>query len=370
MGKLKLWGAFAVALLVLGACALPRGSAVQSEILNAQDDDAANFQVVAVERANIDLLSDWPATGWAGHYRWFAASRGPHSPLIRAGDEVTLTIWDSQESSLITTPEQRSVTMPGMRVSPSGTLFVPYLDEVVVSGLTPAAARRKIQTELEVIVPSAQVQLAHVVGRQATVDAVRGMAKPGSYPVPDRNYSILSLISESGGISETLRNPLVRVIREGKTYEIRASELLSHSRHDVLLRGGDKVIVDEDDRSFIALGATGNEEIVYFDQEHITALEALALVGGLSENRASLEGVLILRDYTEKALRADGSGPDQEQVVFTFDLTSADGLFAAKKFRVNPNDVLIASESPITSARTVLGLIGSVVGIRNAVTDN
>ena len=354
----------------VAACSLPRGSAVQNEILKAQDDDSANFQVVPVGRENVQNLAEWPATGWAGTYRWFDARRGPSSPLIRSGDRIILTIWDSQETSLITTPEQRSVTMPAMQVSPSGTLFVPYLDEVVVNGLTPADARRKIQNELEDIVPSAQVQLSHEAGRKNTVDAVRGFASPGSYPMPDRDYTILTLISQAGGISDSLRNPLVRVIRDGETYEIRVSNLLEDAKRNVLLRGGDQVVVDEDKRTFIALGATGTEELVHFEQENVTTLEALALVGGLSDSRADLKGVLILREYGANAVRDDSSGPNKSQVVFSFDLTSADGLFAAKKFRVNPDDLLIASESPVTSARTIFGLIGSVVGVGNALDNN
>ncbi|MEO9895176.1 MAG: polysaccharide biosynthesis/export family protein [Paracoccaceae bacterium] len=370
MHRFLRWFAFVCLCSALSACSLPRGSAVQNEIIKAQDDGSASFQVVPVGRENVQTLAQWPATGWAGSYRWFDASRGPSSPLIRSGDKIVLTIWDSQETSLITTPDQRSVTMPTMQVSPSGTLFVPYLDEVIVTGLTPSDARRKIQGELEGIVPSAQVQLSHEAGRKNTVDAVRGFAKPGSYPLPDRDYSILTLISQAGGISDALRNPLVRVIRNGETYEIRATNLLEDAKRNVLLRGGDKVVVDEDDRTFIALGATGTEELVYFDQEKVTALEALALVGGLSDSRADLKGVLILREYNASAVRDDVSGPNKSQVVFSFDLTSADGLFAAKKFRVNPDDLLIASESPVTSARTIFGLIGSVVGVGNALDNN
>ncbi len=364
------WLALILAVATLSACSLPRGSAVQNEILKAEDDENASFQVVQVGRDNVKSLADWPATGWSGQYHWFEATRGPSSPLIRSGDKITLTIWDSQETSLITTPEQRSVTMPAMQVSPSGTLFVPYLDEVNVTGLTPADARRKIQGELERIVPSAQVQLSHEAGRKNTVDAVRGFAAPGSYPLPDRDYSILTLISEAGGINQSLRNPLVRVIRDSKTYEIRASHLLENAKRNVLLRGGDKVIVDEDKRTFIALGATGTEELVYFSQESVTALEALALVGGLTDSRADLKGVLLLREYGAKAVKQDLTGPQKQQVVFAFDLTSADGLFAAKNFRVNPDDVLIASESPVTSARTIFGLVGSVVGLGNALDNN
>ena len=360
------WGLLAACLASLTACSLPRGAALQNEIVGAQDDAAASFQVVPVTRGNISTLAGWPQTGWHGHYHWFDKSQGPNSQVIRPGDRVVLTVWDNDQSSLLAGPEGNAI-LPEMTVTPGGTLFVPYVGEINVRGRTPAAARRYIQNEIEVIAPSAQVQLSHEPGRQSAVDAVRGVASPGTYPLPDRNVSILSLISQAGGISTELRNPLVRLIRNGETYEIRAKTLLEDAKRNVVLRGGDKIIVDEDDRSFIALGATGREELVYFEQEHLTTLEALAVVGGLSDNRADLKGLLILREYPVSTLRLDDSGPQKDQVVFSFDLTSAEGLFAARKFRVNPDDVVIASESPITSTRTILGLVGSIVGLGGAV---
>ncbi len=353
-------------IVILTGCTLPRGAALQREITRSSEAEDASYQVVSVDRAQISALKTWPSTGWHGHYHWFDRAQGPNSQVIRPGDTVVLTVWDNDPSSLLT-GQAGTASLPEITISPNGMLFVPYLGDVRVRGLSPDAARGRVQSELEAIAPSAQVQLSHTPGRQSAVDAVRGVAQPGSYPLPDRNVSILSLISQAGGISTDLRNPLVRLIRGGETYEIRAKSLLETPRRNVILRGGDQVIVDEDDRSFVALGATGQEKIVYFSKEHITALEALAEVGGLSDNRADLKGVLILREYPASSLRIDGSGPEKAQVVFTFDLTSAEGLFAARKFQVNPDDLVIATESPVTSARTVLGLIGSVVGVGGAI---
>lgn len=359
-------GLMVTCLIVLASCTLPRGAALQSEITQTRGNENAAFQIVPVERDNVKALANWPKTGWHGHYHWFDKSQGPNSQVILPSDKVILTVWDNDPSSLLAGAEGFA-SLPEMTVSPGGTIFLPYVGEINVRGRTPAAARRHIQAELEVIAPSAQVQLSHNPGRASAVDVVRGLAQPGSYPLPDRNVSILSLISQAGGISTNLRNPLVRLIRGSETYEIRAATLLETASRDVTLRGGDKIIVDEDDRSFIALGATGREELVFFEQEELSTLEALAIVGGLSDSRADLKGLLILREYPSSALQLDDSGPQKDQVVFSFDLTSADGLFAARKFPVYPDDVVIASESPVNSVRTIFALIGSVVGLTGSV---
>ncbi len=74
--------------------------------------------------------------------------------------------------------------------------------------------------------------------------------------------------------------------------------------------------------------------------------------------------MLLLRDYDKADIKPDG--PQKQQVVFVFDLTSADGLFAARKFHIQPQDTLLATETVITSARTVLGVIGAAIGVSNA----
>ena len=65
--------------------------------------------------------------------------------MLRPGDTVNLTIWDSQDNSLLTSIEQRVVPMNGLVISPQGTIFVPYIDEVKIIGLSPEEARRDMR---------------------------------------------------------------------------------------------------------------------------------------------------------------------------------------------------------------------------------
>ena len=243
----------AVSIILLSACTIPRGAAIVSEVVKEKDAETPSFQVVEVTRERLPTLAKWPANGWHGHYHWLKASRGPASNVIRAGDVVDLIIWDNEENSLLTSAGQKSTEMRGLSVSSSGKIFVPYLDEVVVSGQTPSDARRNIQAKLVQISPSAQVQLMLTAGQQNSVDLVTGMPSPGTYPLPSRNTSILSMLSIGGGIEGTLRNPIVRLIRGSKTYDIRAEELFEHQSKNVTLRGGGREVeigafLSEDER--------------------------------------------------------------------------------------------------------------------------
>ncbi|MDA7423347.1 polysaccharide biosynthesis/export family protein [Thalassococcus lentus] len=359
--------ALLLTLLAVSACSLPRGAALQSEVLKEQQADNPTFEVIAVTRENIPGIMSWPKTGWHGHFHWPGTSSGSNSSVIRTGDRLNVTIWDSQENSLLSSPGERSTEIKDVEVDANGSIFLPYVNKVGVRGLTTSGARSKIQSRLEPIVPSAQVQVSLQQGRDHAVDAVTGVAKPGAYPMPSRNYKILSLLADAGGIPSSLRNPRVKLLRGSKTYMISASELYKNGSKNALLHPRDSVIVEQDERSFTALGASGTEDLIYFPKDTLTALEAMSLMGGLSDDRADPKGVLVLREYSAKQISGGGYGPTKQQVVFTFDLTSADGLFAARKFEINPDDTVLATESPVTNARTIFSLIGSIVGLSGQV---
>jgi polysaccharide export outer membrane protein len=363
-------GSLAIGVLLavmLGACSLPRGAAVQSEILNEQKQENPTFQVVNVTRDMTPLLAKWPRAGWHGHYHWFTADRGPDSTVIQTGDLLDIVVWDNQENSLLTGAGGQLVAVPTMSVGPSGKVFLPYVGDVSVRGLTQESARRRLQTEFEAIQPSAQVQMSVTQGRNNSVDVAGGVGAPGRYPLESRDTKIMSVIALSGGISTALRNPLVRLQRGGRTYQTRAEDILSDASRNIRVRGGDQIVITEDDRSFNVLGATGSQQLVYFEKDRMNVMEALSSTGGLDANRANPNGVLILREYQPKQLKPGLAGPNKQQVVFTIDLTSADGLFAARQFEIQPEDTLLATESPINSARTIIGLFGTIIGVSSSV---
>jgi polysaccharide export outer membrane protein len=245
---------------------------------------------------------------------------------------------------------------------------VPYVGDILVTGFTPDGARKEVQAKVESLIPAAQVQLSHRSGRKNSVDLIGGVNKAGSYPLPDRNFTVLGLLSAGGGASAHLNNPQVRLVRSGKTYSTSLENLYDHPNLDTTLRGGDQVIVNGEKRFFLTLGAAKTQSTIYFNKDKINALDAISLMGGLNELRADPEGILILRTYPDSAVRTDGSGPAHSRVVFSIDLTHAEGLFSAGQFEIASGDVVLATESVVTAARTALGLFSAMLGIA-ALTD-
>jgi polysaccharide biosynthesis/export protein len=111
------------AAFLLSACALPRGAPEEAQILAGAEDPAATFAVHQVTRDSLDQLKSWPITAPTGTQGWISRSRGASSQLIETGDAIDLVVWDNEESSLLTNPNQKVVELAGIVVAPGRGLF-------------------------------------------------------------------------------------------------------------------------------------------------------------------------------------------------------------------------------------------------------
>lgn len=354
--------------IALTGCTLPRGAAIEAEVLAAQNADPAtgqvsDFTVYAINSASLALLQDWPATGAQG-YDWIRRQAQPASLLIAPGDTLSVTVWDAEENSLIAGPGQRVAQLQDAQVSAEGSVFLPFVGLLRVQGMSASTAREQIEARYGQTIPSAQVQVQVTPGRANTASLVAGVSAPGVYPLADRDVTVLGLLSLGGGVLPGLLNPQIRLFRGTDIYGTSVARLYADPALDTTLTGGDRVIIQAEDRYFLSLGAAGSEALHLFPKDQVSALDALSIIGGIAEARADPQGILILRQYPQAAVRpAPAAGPPQPRVVFTIDLTSADGLFSAGRFAIMPGDLVYATESPITSATTILGLLGASLGI-------
>jgi polysaccharide export outer membrane protein len=357
--------------LLLAACNTPRGAGFQSEVLaahntktDANGDPIYDFSVFAVVRDSLPVLQAWPENN-VRHYSWIDHKSQPQSMMIAPGDTLKVAIWDAEENSLLTSVGQRVAKLEDVEVSPDGRVFLPFVGNLKVSGMSPALAREQIQLSLEAVVPSAQVQLSVNPGRGNTANLVSGVRAPGVYPLPDRNVSLLTLLSTGGGVAQNIINPQVRLFRGSQVYGVSLNRLFDEPGLDTVLQGDDRIIIEEDDRYFLSLGATSREALHPFTKEDVSALDALSIVGGVSDARANPQGILILREYPVAAVRSGPlptpAGPPHDRVVFTIDLTKADGLFSAAKFMIESGDLVYATESPLGTAASILSIFGSAV---------
>ncbi|MFN4058645.1 MAG: polysaccharide biosynthesis/export family protein [Roseinatronobacter sp.] len=350
----------------LSACAIPRGAPTKSEILAGSELAEADFAVEMVTRARLPIYRQWGQGDMPITAKWPSGGSVPQDQRLAAGDRLSLRIWDSGETSLFTSPGAQFADIQNVVVSGSGHVDLPYVDAVHVGGLTVATARARLQERLTEVIPSAQVQLEVTHGRRNSVDVVGGVARPGSYPLNERNLPLTSLLALAGGVDSALVNPMVQITRGGTVYRRTLKHILSEPAHDSALQGGDRIVVQADPRRFTALGAAGKEQVLSFDADKVSALRAVSMMGGMADQRADPKGILVLRKY-DTAQVGKPNGPLKDRVIFSFDLTNADGLFSADDFGLVDGDVVMATQAPATNAQRVIGLFGSFLGAGRAI---
>ena len=97
-----------------------------------------------------------------------------------------------------------------------------------------------------------------------------------------------------------------------------------------------------------------------FDTQTITAIEALANVGGLSPVAGDPTGIFVFRDESATVAnsvlgRADLV--DHQRMVYVLDLTSPVGVFVARDFQIRDGDTVYVTEAPYTQFSKVLQAI-------------
>ena len=164
----------------------------------------------------------------------------------------------------------------------------------------------------------------------------------------------------------------VTVQRGGQTGKIWFQDLYENPAMDIALRGGDKILVEEDTRAFTALGATGTQARVPFETQTLSAVEAIAQVGGLLTASADPTGVFIFRNEPAEIAnqvmgRTDLIGA--QRLVYVLDLTEPNGMFMARDFVVRDGDTLYVTEAPFTQwDKTISALTGSLSAVGTVAT--
>ena len=353
-----------VSVLSVTGCTIPRGAGFETEFLataTTNGEAEANYQVVRVGPDTMTMLEHWPSLRNTSN-KWIKHVEQPASYLLAPGDIVNVSVWDTDDNGLLTAGG-RIATLQGTKIASNGTIFLPFVGDVRVAGMSESHAREHIENLYLDTIPAAQVQIIVEPGRVNTVNFLSGVGGPGIYPLADRNVSLMTAISIAGGVNPSFENPQISLFRAGQTYKTSIEKLFSNPRLDTTLVAGDQVIIKDDERQFLSLGAAGAQAVHPFTKETISAVEALSVIGGIDSGRANPKGILVLREYPVSALRNDTSGPNKDEVIFALDLTTAEGLFSARNFELADGDLVYVTESIITSAQTIFGLIGTVLGL-------
>lgn len=176
------------------------------------------------------------------------------------------------------------------------------------------------------------------------------------------------MLARAGGVTVSPEIARVKVIRGQHTGEVWFQDLFENAQYDIALRGGDRILVEEDTRSFTALGATGSQTRMGFESQTLSAVEAIAQVGGLNSATADPTGVFVFRNEPEEIVhqvlgRTDLIGT--QRMVYVLDLTEPNGVFLARDFVIRDGDTVYVTEAPYAQFSKVLSALTGTIGTAN-----
>ncbi|MBB5723293.1 polysaccharide export outer membrane protein [Loktanella ponticola] len=353
--------AIVVTLGFVASCGLPSAGPNKSEIFSGSVLEQGDAFILTVDDRVNAIASVTPALGFASSFR-NAASLG--SDMISPGDVLGLTIWENVDDGLLVPTGQNATVLEEVQVDGSGFIFVPYAGRIRAAGNTPEAVRRIISEKLSDQTPDPQVQVRRLAGDGATVAIAGAVNAQGVYSIERPTRTLAAMLASAGGVSIRPEIAQVTVIRGSHSGSIWFDDLYDNPGSDIALRAGDRIFVEEDNRSFTALGATGSQSQVQFDSQAISAIEAIAQVGGLSTTLADPTGVFVFRNEPQEIANQLTGRNDlvgTQRVVYVLDLTRPNGVFMARDFAIRDEDTVYVTEAPFSQFnKTIAALTGSL----------
>ncbi len=351
----------AVALLTLvgvtASCGLPRVGPTKREIYAGSVQRQGDAFIVTVNDRVTRATAVVPALGFTPA---LVNAGVIGSDTIRPGDTLGLTVYENVDDGLLASTGVNATVLEEVQVDGAGFIFVPYAGRIRAAGNTPEAVRRLITERLADQTPDPQVQVRRLAGDGATVSITGSVTGQGVYPIERPTRVLSAMIAQAGGVTVEPEIARIRVIRGGHTGEIWYEDLFENPHADIALRGGDKILVEADQRSFTALGATLRQTQIRFERQTISAVEAIAQVGGLSAATADPTGVFIFRNEPEEIARQVLGRNDligAQRLVYVLDLTEPNGLFMARDFVIRDGDTVYVTEAPFAQWTKVLGAL-------------
>ncbi|HGG05627.1 MAG TPA: polysaccharide export protein [Aliiroseovarius sp.] len=351
----------------VSACGLPRVGPNKREIFAGSVQKQGDAFIVSVNDRVTRATSVVPSLGFS---RDFTGAGVVGSDTIRPGDTLSVAIWENVEDGILATAGAPAA-LDEVQVDGAGFIFIPYAGRIHAAGNNPEAIRRIITEKLESQTPDPQVMVQRLAGDGSTVTITGAVGGQGVYAIERPTRKLNAMLARAGGVTISPEIARVKIIRGSKTGEIWFQDLFENPSYDIALRAGDRILVEEDSRSFTALGATGTQNRVRFETQTLSALEAIAQVGGLSTSTADPTGVFVFRNEAAEIAnqvlgRTDLVGA--QRMVYVLNLTEPNGMFMARDFVIRDGDTVYVTEAPYVQWTKVLTAVTGTIGAVDTLT--
>lgn len=369
----------------VAGCGLPAAAPTALEL--AASTDAADFKYSIV---NLD-------THVVAELNHFQPTFGPNfrtthyvaSNALRPGDVIAITVYETGGNALFpppavvpgaaasTTPLGQVSTgasnIPPQVIEADGTVFVPFVGRVKVSGLTPGQAGARIQSDLQgkSVSPQVMVSLTNNIGNAATVTGEVNASRP--VPLSSRGERLLDVIAAAGGAKFPAYETYVQVVRNKQVGKVLLQTVINNPSENIIVRPEDQVYLTHDPRRYSVMGATQRVSTYPFMSEKVTLAEAVAQAGGPIDLTGDPGGVYLFRFEpwfiakdvldTQYVASFGSTPPEFVPVLYRLNLRGAEGYFLAQSFQMRDKDVILIANAETTQLQKALVVIRGFTGI-------
>ena len=257
----------------------------------------------------------------------------PKEYKLSAGDEIFVQVWGNSELNL------------KLRISPEGTVLIPDLGPVSVSGLTVVDAEDKLRRELGRIMNTladdeaetfVSISLSQI--RSIKINIVGEVIAPGTYTLPSF-ATLFNALYAAGGVNDigTLRSIKVyRNSREVANLDVYAFLLQGKYENNIRLEENDMIMVGPYDQLAVVKGKVKRNRIFELKGGE-TLQQLLEMAGGFTGDAYTKDVQIKRKSDTHYQIATVG-----QDKFGSFAIQDGDSLFVSSIIPIYENRVTVS----------------------------
>jgi polysaccharide export outer membrane protein len=356
----------------LGGCATlpssgPTGRQIEKSLTAPKDGSP-------IQLVQINTVADLPNGGRSkGPSALMPELAPPPTDMVGPGDVLDINIYEagvtlfagaSNAANGAASPGVQVQKLPPTRVNDLGDITIPYAGTLHVAGLTIGEVEAMVRNSLQRLSQNPQILITLDQAITNTIIVGGEVAKPGRLILQTNRETLSDVVALAGGYRGNAKDLTLRIMRSGKSVDIRMNDLVDNPALDVRAYPGDRMTLLNDPRTYSVLGAPGRVEQVPFSRSTVSLAEAIANAGGVNPGVGNPAAIFVFRYVRDEQ-------SNEVPVVYHLNMMKAGSYFVAQRFAMQDKDVLYfgnaAANQPSKLIQLISQLFSPILTVTSAV---